>query len=59
MDQIGLSTVYEVNTVSDNEKTRAAAAYLKEHYLDKGKLGRASGEGFYKYAADGSTSEAA
>jgi 3-hydroxyacyl-CoA dehydrogenase len=51
MDQIGLNTIYEVNAASDNEKTRAAGAYLKEHYLDKGKLGRPSGEGFYNYAA--------
>jgi 3-hydroxyacyl-CoA dehydrogenase len=55
MDIIGLTTIYEVNAASDNEKTRAAGAYLKEHYIDKGKLGRASGEGFYKYAAGGST----
>jgi 3-hydroxyacyl-CoA dehydrogenase len=51
MDQIGLNTIYEVNAVSDKEKTRAAGAYLKEHYVDKGKLGRPSGEGFYNYAA--------
>jgi len=55
MDMIGLTTIYEVNAASDNEKTRAAGAYLKEHYIDKGKLGRASGEGFHKYAAAGST----
>ncbi len=54
MDVIGLTTVYDVNAASDNEKTRAAGAYLKEHYIDKGKLGRASGEGFYNYAAEGS-----
>lgn len=55
MDLIGLNTIYEVNAVSENEKTRAAGAYLKENYLDKGKLGRASGEGLHKYAAAGST----
>jgi 3-hydroxyacyl-CoA dehydrogenase len=55
MDMIGLTTIYEVNAASDNEKTRAAGAYLKEHYIDEGKLGRASGEGFYEYAAEGST----
>lgn len=58
MDIIGLTTVHDVNAVSDNEKTRAAGAYLKEHYLDKGKLGRASGSGLYDYAAQESTSEA-
>jgi 3-hydroxyacyl-CoA dehydrogenase len=58
MDQIGLNTIYEVNAVSDKEKTRAAGAYLKEHYVDKGKLGRPSGEGFYNYAAGESTPEA-
>ncbi len=57
MDMIGLTTIYEVNAASDNEKTRAAGAYLKQHYIDKGKLGRASGEGFYKYAAAGSTAK--
>ena len=59
MDIIGLTTVYDVNAASDNEKTRAAGAYLKEHYIDKGKLGRASGEGLYSYAADGSAAEVA
>jgi 3-hydroxyacyl-CoA dehydrogenase len=59
MDIIGLTTIYNVNAASDNEKTRAAGAYLKEHYLDKGKLGRASGEGLYSYAAEGSPPEAA
>jgi 3-hydroxyacyl-CoA dehydrogenase len=58
MDLIGLNTICDVNAASDNEKTRAAGAYLKEHYIDKGKLGRASGEGFYNYA-EGSAAEVA
>jgi 3-hydroxyacyl-CoA dehydrogenase len=57
MDIIGLTTVYDVNAASDNEKTRAAGAHLKEHYIDRGKLGRASGEGFYNYGAEGSSAE--
>jgi 3-hydroxybutyryl-CoA dehydrogenase len=57
MDMIGLTTIYQVNAASDNEKTRAAGAYLKQHYIDKGKLGRSSGKGFYKYAAAGPTAK--
>jgi 3-hydroxyacyl-CoA dehydrogenase len=31
---------------------QAAAALLKERYIDQGKLGRESGEGFYTYPVD-------
>lgn len=31
------------------ELSKQIAAYVKQHYLDKGKLGPASGEGFYTY----------
>jgi 3-hydroxyacyl-CoA dehydrogenase len=48
-DVIGLVTPYNIMSASPDETTRANAQYLKEHYLDKGKLGRASGEGFYRY----------
>src|SRR5215813_5094309 len=48
LDIVGLNTVYNIAAASD-EQGKANARYIKEHYIDKGKLGRASGEGFYKY----------
>lgn len=48
LDIIGLNTAYHIAAVGD-EQARANANYLKEHYIDQGKLGQASGEGFYKY----------
>jgi 3-hydroxyacyl-CoA dehydrogenase len=43
-----LNTVYRIAAASD-EHGKANARYLKEQCIDNGKLGRASGEGFYKY----------
>ena len=48
LDIIGLNTAYNIAAAGD-EQARANARYLKEHYIDQGKLGQASGEGFYKY----------
>ena len=48
LDIVGLNTVYNIAAASD-EQGKASARYIKEHYIDKGKLGQASGEGFYKY----------
>lgn len=50
LDVIGLRTAYNIDAAGD-EQARANAQYLKEHYIDHGKLGRATGEGFYKYDA--------
>lgn len=51
MDVIGLRTAYNIAAASPDEKMQAAAALLKERYIDQGKLGRESGEGFYTYPA--------
>ena len=48
LDIVGLTTAYNIAAAGD-EQARANARYLKEHYIDQGKLGQASGEGFYKY----------
>lgn len=51
MDRVGLKTVYDIYSASDDAELRSGAKYIKEHYIDKGKLGQPTGEGFYKYAA--------
>ena len=48
-DIIGLTTPYNI-LAHGNEQTKALAAWLKANYIDKGKLGIASGEGFYRYS---------
>jgi len=47
-DIIGLNTPYNILSHGD-EHAQSLAAWLKENYIDKGKLGIASGEGFYSY----------
>ena len=47
-DIIGLNTPYNIMVHGDAESQRLAA-WLKADYIDKGKLGVESGEGFYTY----------
>ena len=50
IDRIGLNTAYNVSALGD-EKAQAIGKYLKENFIDRGKLGIATGEGFYTYPA--------
>ncbi|MFD2675262.1 3-hydroxyacyl-CoA dehydrogenase [Gulosibacter bifidus] len=54
-DIVGMMTPYHLAMArAENDPGQAAwANYLKENFIDQGKLGRATGEGFYKYDADG------
>jgi 3-hydroxyacyl-CoA dehydrogenase len=52
LDLIGFQTVYNIamNAAdAGNEQMRKGAILLKEQFIDKGKLGKSTGEGFYKY----------
>ncbi len=49
-DIIGLTTPYNIMSHGD-EQAQQIAAWLKENYIDKGKLGIATGAGFYDYSA--------
>ena len=52
-DIAGLNTVYNISSQADDPDVRAFAQFLKENYVDKGKLGVSTGEGIYRYDADG------
>ncbi|MCK0131612.1 3-hydroxyacyl-CoA dehydrogenase [Flavobacteriaceae bacterium F08102] len=53
LDVVGITTAYNINVMaaerSNDEIKQKTVAYLKEHFIDKNKLGVATGEGFYKY----------
>jgi 3-hydroxybutyryl-CoA dehydrogenase len=49
LDIVGLTTAYNISNAHPGEKSQKIAAWLKENYIDQGKLGVGTGEGFYKY----------
>ena len=48
-DIIGLITPYNIASANPSPASQAFAAFLKTNYIDKGKLGISTGEGFYKH----------
>lgn len=53
MDTVGMQTMYNIDKLwgekLGDETMLARAEMIKENYLDKGKMGVSTGEGFYKY----------
>jgi len=53
MDTIGMETMYNVDMLwgkkLGDQSMIDRANYIKENYIDQGKMGVTSGEGFYKY----------
>ena len=49
-DIVGLQTPYYLNARSRDDEMREFAEILKRDFIDQGKLGRGSGQGFYDYS---------
>lgn len=53
MDFVGMNTAYNVvksyAESTDDEVWKQRQEFMKEHFIDKNKLGISTGEGFYKY----------
>lgn len=49
-DIVGLRTAHAIASASPDAGAQAWASYLQSEYLDKGKYGVESGEGFYRYS---------
>ncbi|NDK91619.1 3-hydroxyacyl-CoA dehydrogenase [Gordonia desulfuricans] len=50
-DIVGLNTPYNI-MMSGDEGQQKLGKWLKENYIDKGRLGMATGHGFYDYTTD-------
>ena len=53
MDAVGMQTMYNIDMLwgekLGDQTMLDRAAHIKENYIDKGKMGVSTGEGFYKY----------
>ena len=53
MDIVGMQTMYNIDVLwgekLGDQSMLDRAKFIKENYIDKGKMGASSGEGFYKY----------
>ena len=53
LDTVGINTAYNITVAeansTSNPEFEKLASLLKKEYIDKGKLGRATGQGFYTY----------
>jgi 3-hydroxybutyryl-CoA dehydrogenase len=50
LDIVGLRTAYNI-AAAGNARQQRRARFLKKNYIDKGKLGLESGQGFYSYTS--------
>jgi len=53
MDMVGMQTAYNVEQYwghrNNDEQMLRNAEYVKTRFIDRGKMGRATGEGYYRY----------
>ena len=53
IDMVGMATVYNIGqhwgTLKNDAQMLKNAAYIKQHFLDKGLMGLQTGQGFYQY----------
>lgn len=48
-DFVGMQTPYHLNAHNPDEEMQEFAKILKQGFIDRGRLGRGSGKGFYEY----------